>query len=53
MKPIQGLSLDTRPEDQPDGFYPFGKNGIQNNLKGAVTNEPGFEEIIKQIIPQG
>lgn len=53
MKPIKGLSLDTRPEDQPEGTYPFGKNGIQYNLKGAVTNEPGFEEILKSVIPAG
>jgi hypothetical protein len=53
MKPTKGLSLDTRPEDQPDGTYPFGKNGIQNSIKGAVINEPGFEEILKQVILPG
>lgn len=38
----KGLGRDTRPRDQPADVYPFGKNGIQNNLKGSLENEPGF-----------
>lgn len=45
MKPVKGLHLDNRPEDQPEGTYPFGMNGIQHDLKGAVLNEPGFKKI--------
>ena len=41
-KVLKGLSLDTREQDQIDGTYPFGKNGIQMDVKGATINEPGF-----------
>ncbi len=53
MKPTKGLNLDNRPENQPEGTYPFGKNGIQQDLKGSVSNEKGFTEIIKGHIPLG
>lgn len=53
MKPIKGLNLDVRPEEQPEGTYPFGKNGIQRDLNGAVTNELGFKKIIGSCIPSG
>jgi hypothetical protein len=43
MKPIKGLNRDSRPHEQPDGTYPFGKNGIQHDQPGSVFNEPGFE----------
>lgn len=43
--PIKSLMLDTRPLEQPDGTYPFGKNGIQYDLKGVAMNEPGFERM--------
>lgn len=43
MKPVKGLSLDATPENQPEGTYPFGKNGIQNYLNGSIINEEGFE----------
>jgi len=52
MKPLKGIFLDVRPEDQPEGTYPFGKNGVQFDLKGTVVNEEGFKRI-SQIIPQG
>jgi hypothetical protein len=52
MKPIKGLSMDTRPEDQPEGSYPFGKNGVQYDLKGGVVNEEGFKPLGK-FIPAG
>jgi hypothetical protein len=42
-KNLKGLSSDTRPLEQPEGTYPFGKNGIQYDIKGAVINEPGFD----------
>lgn len=42
MKQVNGLSQDTRPHEQPDGTYPFGKNGIQHDTKGVTTNELGF-----------
>lgn len=41
-KNLKGLSLDTREQDQIEGTYPFAKNGIQMDLKGAIINEPGF-----------
>ena len=45
MKPTKGLYTDVRPLGQPEGTYPFGKNGIQFDLKGSVINEPGFEKM--------
>ena len=36
------LLRDVRPHEQPEDSYPFGKNGIQHNIKGVVENEPGF-----------
>lgn len=53
MKPIKGLLQDLRPENQPEGTYPFGKNGIQFDLKGSVTNEKGFLKLNANIIPPG
>lgn len=50
MKPLKGISLDTRPEDQPENTYPFGKNGVQFDIKGSVVNEEGFKRI-QSIIP--
>lgn len=41
-KNLKGLSSDTRPSDQPQETYPFGKNGIQDWKKLAQINEPGF-----------
>lgn len=41
-KNLKGLSQDTRPLEQPEGTYPFGKNGIQHDTKGVIINEPGF-----------
>lgn len=38
----QKLYLDSRPGEQPDGTYPYGKNGVQHDLAGTVFNEPGF-----------
>lgn len=38
----KGLFMDTRPVDQPQDTYAFGKNGIQNYQKLAIFNEPGF-----------
>lgn len=37
----KGLAKDIRPQEQPDGTYPFAKNGVQL-LHGVTTNEPGF-----------
>jgi hypothetical protein len=51
MKPTKGLSKDLRPEEQPEGTYFFGKNGLQSDRKGAVTNEPGFE-LIRKFVPR-
>jgi len=45
MQPLKGLNLDTRPISQAEGTYPFGKNGLQFDLKSAVTNEPGFKKM--------
>lgn len=39
------LIRDTRPLEQPQDSYPFGKNGIQDNVLGSFENEPGFEEM--------
>jgi hypothetical protein len=53
MKPTKGLDLTARPEDQPEGTYPFGKNGVQFDLQGAVVNEPGFTQILTDAVPLG
>lgn len=39
---LKGLISDVRPQEQPEGSYPFGKNGIQHYVKGSTINEPGF-----------
>lgn len=49
MKATKGIWVDNRPEEQPEGTYPFGKNGIQYDIAGAVFNEPGFAEWIISI----
>jgi len=41
----QKLFLDSRPEGQPEGTYPYGKNGVQNDVEGTVYNEPGFAKM--------
>ena len=43
MQKLLKLARDVRPQDQPEGTYVFGKNGIQNYIKGSVINEPGFQ----------
>lgn len=48
MKP-QKLLMDTRPGDQPETTYPYGKNGIQYDLLGTVLNEPGFRALLAQL----
>ena len=55
MQQYNKLSRDTRPQEQPAGTYPFGKNGIQGHVKGATINEPGFLPSSAQIpfIPMG
>lgn len=50
-KYIKGLFSDTRPIDQPEGTYPFGKNGVQDYKKLATINEPGFIPITSAVIP--
>jgi len=42
MDKFNKLSRDTRPQEQPQGTYPFAKNGIQDYIKRSVFNEPGF-----------
>lgn len=39
---LKGLISDVRPQEQPEGTYPFGKNGVQHYVKGSTINEPGF-----------
>lgn len=43
---MKGMSMDNRPQEQPNGTYPFGKNGIQYDTKGVVQNERGFDPAI-------
>lgn len=38
--------MDTRPAEQPEGTYPYGKNGIQYDLTGSLFNEPGFRKMM-------
>jgi len=45
MMEQQKLYMDTRPGSQPKGTYPYGKNGIQNELLDSVFNEPGFAQM--------
>ena len=44
MKVVK-LIRDTRAQEQPEGSYPYGKNGVQDYYKNAVMNEPGFTEM--------
>lgn len=46
MKPNKGLFIDTRPIEQPEGTYPYGKNGIQFDIQGSIYNEPGFKKLL-------
>lgn len=50
QQPLKGLSNDTRPLEQPEGTYPYGKNGLQHDLEGAVRNEEGFVKM-NAIVP--
>jgi hypothetical protein len=52
MKSNKGLAQDTRPENQQEGTYPFGKNGIQFDFKGTITNEKGFR-MLTRVVEQG
>lgn len=44
MKKFNHLDRNVRPINQPEGSYPFGKNGVQNYVIGSVINEPGFSQ---------
>jgi hypothetical protein len=44
--PIRGMSLDTEPMKQPDGFASFAYNAVHDSFqgsKGSLVNEPGTE----------
>src|SRR6187551_60024 len=41
---VNKLFMDTRPSEQPQGTYPFGKNGV-NDINGSSFNEPGFRKL--------
>lgn len=43
QSPIAGLRMDQRPLQQPENSYPFAKNGVLFDLKGASVNEEGFK----------
>ena len=43
MKRLRGMFQDCHPSDQPEGTYRDMLNGLINNQKGALTNEPGTE----------
>lgn len=47
--PNSTMVNDFRPLAQPEGTYPFGKNGVQFDFKGAVTNEDGFKRMLAKI----
>ena len=49
MDTSKGLFSDSRPQGQPEGFIPFGKNGLASNIKGTLENEPGFKLSAAQI----
>ena len=51
MQPLNGLNTNTRPLEQPEGTYPYGKNGLQYDLKGAIRNEDGFKFLPNMITP--
>lgn len=44
MKGVK-LNRSTRPQEQLEGTYPFGKNGVQDYYLNAAMNEPGFAEL--------
>ncbi len=39
---MKGINLNTRPQEQPQDTYRYGKNGISNDALGTEENEPGF-----------
>lgn len=41
-KGLKGLVMNVRPQGQPEDTYPYGKNGLQGNVRGVIENEPGF-----------
>lgn len=44
--PIRGMSMDTEPLKQPEGFASFVYNGVHDSVdgsRGSMTNEPGTE----------
>lgn len=47
---VNRLYTDTRPNEQPLGTYPYGKNGVVNDLNGSIFNEPGFS-IMAAVVP--
>ncbi len=47
------LHIDARPGKQPDGTYPFAKNGIQNDVNDTPFNEPGFTKLVSALLPVG
>lgn len=49
MKNLKGLCTDTRPVDTPEGYYFFGKNGMQGNIDGSTTNEQGFVKLKSKV----
>ena len=44
MKPPRSLFNSIDPIDQIQETSPFGKNGIQDYLRGSIINEPGFTQ---------
>lgn len=43
----KGLHQDNKPVNQPQGTYPYGKNGIVFENLGSIQNEPGFRKIVE------
>ncbi|RUP37508.1 MAG: hypothetical protein EKK63_14665 [Acinetobacter sp.] len=51
MKLTRGLNFEGRSEDQPEGTYPYGKNGIQAEYLDSIINEPGFKKVLQDLLP--
>jgi YD repeat-containing protein len=45
MKALKGINMDARPSDIGEGYYIYGKNGLQTNIDSSITNEQGFVKI--------
>lgn len=44
MKQNKGINTNSSPHNTDEGFYIYGKNGIQNDISNSTINEEGFKQ---------